>query len=95
LCYNAGQPVGIPGKLRAPGNRCGRASPAMDLDIEALRAKLAALTLEHRDLDDVIARIAERAPFDQLRLQRLKKRKLALKDQISKIESELLPDIIA
>jgi len=71
------------------------ASPAMDLDVEALRARLAALTIEHRDLDDVIARIAERVPFDQLQLQRLKKRKLALKDQISKIESELLPDIIA
>ena len=68
---------------------------AMDLDVEALKAKLAALTIEHRDLDDVIARIAERRPFDQLQLQRLKKRKLALKDQISKIESELLPDIIA
>jgi hypothetical protein len=67
----------------------------MDLDVEALRAKLAALKIEHRDLDDVIARLAERAPFDQLELQRLKKRKLVLKDQISKIESELLPDIIA
>jgi hypothetical protein len=67
----------------------------MDLDVESLRVKLAALTVEHRDLDDVIARLAERAPFDQLQLQRLKKRKLALKDQISKIESELLPDIIA
>ncbi|HWD57494.1 MAG TPA: YdcH family protein [Stellaceae bacterium] len=67
----------------------------MDLDVEALRAKLAALTVEHRDLDDVIAQLAERTPFDQLQLQRLKKRKLALKDQISKIESELLPDIIA
>ena len=69
--------------------------PAMDLDVEALKAKLAALKTEHRDLDDVIARLAERAPFDQLQLQRLKKRKLLLKDQISKIESELLPDIIA
>ena len=68
---------------------------AMDLDVEALKAKLAALKTEHRDLDDVIARLAERAPFDQLQLQRLKKRKLLLKDQISKIESELLPDIIA
>jgi hypothetical protein len=67
----------------------------MDLDIEALRAKLAALKSEHRDLDDVIARLAQRAPFDQLELQRMKKRKLLLKDQISKIESELLPDIIA
>ncbi len=51
----------------------------MDLDVEALRAKLAALSLEHRDLDDVIARLAERMPFDQLQLQRLKKRKLALR----------------
>jgi hypothetical protein len=67
----------------------------MDLDVEALKAKLAALKSEHRDLDAIIARIAERAPFDQLQLQRLKKRKLMLKDQISKIESELLPDIIA
>lgn len=67
----------------------------MDLDVEALRAKLAALKTEHRDLDDVIARLIERAPFDQLQLQRLKKRKLMLKDQILKIESELLPDIIA
>ena len=67
----------------------------MDLEIEALHAKLAALKTEHRDLDQVIARIVERGPFDQLLLQRLKKRKLLLKDQISKIESELLPDIIA
>lgn len=67
----------------------------MDLDTETLRAKLAVLKTEHRDLDDVIARLAERAPFDQLQLQRLKKRKLLLKDQISKFESELLPDIIA
>jgi hypothetical protein len=67
----------------------------MDLDIEALRAKLAALKTEHRDLDDVIAQLVKRAPFDQLELQRMKKRKLLLKDQISKIESELLPDIIA
>jgi hypothetical protein len=67
----------------------------MDLDVEALKAKLATLKSEHRDLDEVIARLAERAPFDQLQLQRLKKRKLLLKDQISKIESELLPDIIA
>ena len=67
----------------------------MDLDTEALKAKLAALRKEHRDLDEVITRLAARAPVDQLELQRLKKRKLLLKDQIAKIESELLPDIIA
>jgi hypothetical protein len=67
----------------------------MDLDIEATRAKLETLRSEHRDLDEVIARIAEKAPFDQLQLQRLKKRKLLLKDLITKLESQLLPDIIA
>jgi len=67
----------------------------MDLDTEALRAKLVTLKTEHRDLDQTIARLAEHVPVDQLELQRLKKRKLLLKDQITKIESELLPDIIA
>ena len=65
------------------------------LDVEAIKTKLEALKSEHRDLDEVIDRLIEKPPFDQLQLQRLKKRKLLLKDQISKIESELLPDIIA
>ena len=60
-----------------------------------LEAKLLELRSEHRDLDDVIARITESVPFDQLQVQRLKKRKLNLKDQIIEIESILLPDIIA
>ncbi|MHC8509202.1 MAG: YdcH family protein [Rhodospirillales bacterium] len=64
-------------------------------DPEVLRARLAARREEHRDLDDVIARAAEEAPFNQIRMQRLKKRKLALKDQISMLEDKLLPDIIA
>ena len=67
----------------------------MDLHAKSLKAKLATLKSEHRDLDDVIARLSERVPIDQLQLQRLKKRKLLLKDRISKLESELLPDIIA
>jgi hypothetical protein len=65
------------------------------LDKEAIKAKLEALKSEHRDLDDVIDRLIEKAPFDQLQLQRLKKRKLGLKDQITKLESQLIPDIIA
>ncbi|RJF85009.1 DUF465 domain-containing protein [Azospirillum cavernae] len=62
---------------------------------EILNDKLASLRSEHRDLDDVIARLVERAPYDQLQLQRMKKRKLMLKDQILVLESRLLPDIIA
>jgi hypothetical protein len=65
------------------------------LDQQAIRRKLADLKSEHRDLDEVIARLTETAPFDQLQMQRLKKRKLALKDQISHLESKLVPDIIA
>ena len=53
------------------------------------------LLSEHRDLDDVIARISESRPFDQLQLQRLKKRKLMLKDQIARLKSRLIPDVIA
>lgn len=62
---------------------------------EKMRQQLTQLLEEHRDLDDVIARIHEQVPFDQLQLQRMKKRKLMLKDSILKLESELLPDIIA
>ena len=67
----------------------------MDLDLEAIKAKLESLRGEHRDLDEIIGRLSEAAPFDQLQLQRLKKRKLMLKDLIIKLESQLLPDIIA
>jgi hypothetical protein len=62
---------------------------------DALRRKLDELKTEHRDLDDVIDRLAGQPHYDQLKLQRLKKRKLMLKDLIAKVESQLLPDIIA
>jgi hypothetical protein len=62
---------------------------------QSLRAKLAELMQEHRDLDTAIAAMAEQGVRDQLQLSRLKKRKLQLKDQIAEIEDALLPDIIA
>lgn len=62
---------------------------------DRLRQRLAELKTEHRDLDDVIERLAEQRPADLIQMQRLKKRKLVLKDMIAKIESLLLPDIIA
>ncbi len=64
-------------------------------EIELIKERLSQLKSEHRDLDDVIARISEEAPFDQIQVKRLKKRKLLLKDQILQLESRLLPDIIA
>ena len=62
---------------------------------EVLRVKLEALKREHRDLDEAIQALGERGTADQLTLQRLKKRKLRLKDMIAMIEDRLTPDIIA
>jgi hypothetical protein len=62
---------------------------------EDLRRKLEELRLEHRDLDEVITRLHQTGPFDQLQIKRLKKRKLLLKDQITSLENQLVPDIIA
>lgn len=64
-------------------------------DIAAIEARLAELKLEHRDLDDVIQRLTETPVQDQLQMQRLKKRKLLVKDQISLLERQLTPDISA
>ncbi|WP_044562125.1 YdcH family protein [Azospirillum sp. B4] len=60
-----------------------------------LKEKLSTLRVEHRDLDDIITRLTGQFPVDQLQIQRLKKRKLLLKDLIARLESQLLPDIIA
>ena len=62
---------------------------------EEIRREIETLKSEHQDLDQAIARIAEEPPFDQLHIQRLKKRKLILKDQMALLEDQLLPDIIA
>lgn len=64
-------------------------------EIEQLRAKLRELTVEHQDLDDVINHLAQDPGFDQIKLRRLKKRKLLLKDQIAILRSKLIPDIEA
>ena len=57
--------------------------------------QIATLESEHQDLDAVIKQLGENLPFDQLKLQRLKKRKLVLKDELTKLRSRILPDIIA
>lgn len=62
---------------------------------DVLRIELEELRREHRDLDDAIAALQATQRADQLRLGRLKKQKLGLKDRIARIEDQLLPDIIA
>ena len=65
------------------------------MDPQHLHARLEVLRTEHRDLDAAIEVLAKSGASDQLRLARMKKRKLALKDEIAMLESELIPDIIA
>ncbi len=60
-----------------------------------LRRQLESARTEHRDLDDVLHRLAEQPPLDQLQVRRLKKRKLRLKDTIAHLESKLIPDLDA
>jgi hypothetical protein len=57
--------------------------------------RLRQLRIEHRDLDDVISRLSLDFNVDQLQLKRLKKRKLMLKDQIARLESQQIPDLNA
>ena len=57
--------------------------------------KLSELRTEHRDLDDVIGQLTDDSGYNQVQVQRLKKRKLSIKDQILAIENDILPDIIA
>ncbi len=62
---------------------------------EVLKARLEVLKCEHRDLDHAIVALEDSGRADQLRLRRLKKQKLQIKDQIAAIEDEIFPDIIA
>ena len=69
--------------------------PLTEEEKAQIRERLHALEIEHHDLDDVIARLSADPRQDQLQLQRLKKRKLILKDQIQRLRARLIPDIIA
>jgi hypothetical protein len=64
-------------------------------DNDAMKKHLLELRQEHRELDDSIAELPGGSPEDQIDIQRMKKRKLHLKDEISNLENALLPDIIA
>ena len=62
---------------------------------KTIQNKLSELRNEHRDLDDVIGKLTKDGGYNQVQVQRLKKRKLSIKDQILAIENDILPDIIA
>jgi hypothetical protein len=67
----------------------------VNTELFARMQRLRELRIEHRDLDDVICRLSLDIYVDELQLRRLKKRKLLLKDQIMRLESELIPDLNA
>ena len=67
----------------------------MKVNEDKIKKSLESLIEEHSDLDDAIARLNEMVPFDQIKLQRLKKRKLTLRDEIQSLQSLIVPDIIA
>ncbi len=64
-------------------------------DIQELEEKLVLLEREHKDLDEIIDRLRNSPPIDFFQMKRLQKKKLMLKDQIQRIKSEIIPDIIA
>jgi hypothetical protein len=66
-----------------------------DEEKQAIRQQIERLREEHRDLDSAIEALTLSGPADRLQLQRLKKRKLALRDRMTRLEDELTPDIIA
>ena len=78
-----------------PSPRPTNRHPQMSLDPEQLQERIVALEIEHRDLDEAIARLADLPTRDDLLLTRLKKRKLQLKDQILQLKMLLVPDIPA
>ena len=91
--------VSLP-QARRPDTRASQDCPAMNAPLELnieemIRIRLPVLRREHRELDQAIRALTEMSAPDQLALRRLKKRKLALKDQIVRLEDQLIPDIIA
>lgn len=69
--------------------------PRTNEEIDRLKVRLSELQSEHRALDEMIARMSEALYVDQLQLRRLKKRKLQLKDLITRLKSEMIPDLDA
>ena len=64
-------------------------------EINSIRKRVIELKMEHRDLDAAIDHLVEAGTFEELRIKRMKRRKLQLKDDIARLENTLIPDILA
>jgi hypothetical protein len=67
----------------------------IDTEVFSAHIRLKELRVAHRDLDFAIAELSKNPSVDQIRVRRLKKQKLLLKDQIARLESQLIPDLNA
>ena len=86
----------MPGRARSWARSAWRKSKTTSTaNCSATSKSCAQLRIEHRDLDEVISRLSLDLHVDELQLKRLKKRKLLLKDQIARLESQLIPDLNA
>ncbi len=66
-----------------------------DEEISQIQHEITELKLEHQDLDEIVERLMQDAEIEELKVKRLKKRKLLIKDRISRLEDKLIPDILA
>lgn len=66
-----------------------------DEEIRQIKTRIVELELEHRDLDQLTEQLARDPSFEELHIKRLKKRKLQIKDELSRLENKLIPDILA
>ena len=86
-------PAGVPRRIPAvpfKGQREGASTES-----ESIELRIQSLEIEHRDLDEIVLRLADQPGVDELLLKRLKKRKLQLKDQIARLRSALIPNLDA
>jgi hypothetical protein len=95
LCYFPGRSVVPAERSESWGAGMNDDDPGVGPDEEGLRSRLAALRVEHEDLDAAVVAMEAQPIPDQIRIARLKRKKLALRDEIVRLEDALTPDIIA
>ena len=74
---------------------CGMSEQLTEEDLSNIRKRVDELRLEHRDLDEAIEQLVMMGTFEELKIKRMKKRKLQLRDDIARLENKLIPDILA
>jgi hypothetical protein len=90
-----GAPSGVPGQVLECIDERSKKMGSWIMECEEIKRRIIELQVEHRDLDEAIARMAEQSGMDEIKLRRMKKRKLQIKDTISMLQMRLVPDIPA